>query len=154
MPDHNAYFLYDDSKLQKLTNKIISKLGNLKPAHEIAGEILLASILKNFEEGGRPNTWKDLKTSTKEQRKKQGTWPGQVLVRSGVRGGLMGAISYDAAPDKVVFVGNKPYAAIHHFGGMAGKGKKTKIPARPYMMIQDEDWKELQAAIQQFIFEV
>lgn len=154
MPDHDPYFIYDDSKFQKMVKKMLGKLGNLQPAHEIAGEILHASILKNFEDGGRPNKWQDLKESTKKQRRKQGTWPGQILVRSGLRGGLMGAISYDAAPDKVVFVGNKPYSAIQHFGGMAGKGKKTKIPARPHMMMQDEDWKEIKAGIQQFIFEV
>jgi phage gpG-like protein len=53
----------------------------------------------------------------------------------------------------VVLVANKPYAAIQHFGGMAGKGRKVKIPARPYMMIQDEDWAEIKAALNDFIIE-
>ncbi|MBU0969204.1 MAG: phage virion morphogenesis protein [Proteobacteria bacterium] len=152
MPD--PHYIYDDREFQNMVRDMIAKLGNLEPAHEIAGEILHASILKNFEDGGRPNKWPDLAKSTKEQRAKQGTWPGQILVRTGVRGGLMGAVTYDAAPSQVVFLGNKPYSAIHHFGGMAGKGLKTKIPARPYMMIQDEDWQEIKTAIQQFIFEV
>lgn len=30
---------------------------------------------------------------------------------------------------------NKPYAAIHHLGGQAGRGKKVTIPARPYLPI-------------------
>ena len=28
---------------------------------------------------------------------------------------------------------NKEYAAIHQFGGMAGRGRKVEIPARPYL---------------------
>jgi phage gpG-like protein len=31
--------------------------------------------------------------------------------------------------------GHIPYAAIHQFGGMAGRGKKVKIPARPYLAV-------------------
>ena len=28
---------------------------------------------------------------------------------------------------------NKPYSAIHMFGGETGRGHATKIPARPYL---------------------
>ena len=30
---------------------------------------------------------------------------------------------------------NKKYAAIHHLGGKAGRGRKVTIPARPYLPI-------------------
>ena len=30
---------------------------------------------------------------------------------------------------------NKKYAAIHHLGGQAGRGHKTNLPARPYLLI-------------------
>ncbi len=154
MPDYEPSYIYDDADFQAFIQGMMSKLGNLEPAHEIAGEILHTSILRNFEEGGRPNRWTDLADSTKKQRKKQGNWPGQMLVRAGVRGGLMGAVSYDAAPDKVVFLGNKKYSAIQHHGGKAGPGRKVTIPARPYMMMQDEDWAEIKGAVKLFIFEV
>lgn len=37
-----------------------------------------------------------------------------------------------------VTVGNSMlYSAIHQFGGRAGKGKKTTIPARPFLPIMD-----------------
>ena len=137
MHEHDKYYLYDDSKLQALLKQVEKRIGNTKPAFEVIGEVIQASILKNFEDGGRPNSWDDLADSTKKQRAKKKKWPGQILVMSGARGGLMGSISYDAMSDKVVFVANKPYAAIQHFGGKAGRGHKTKIPARPYMMIQE-----------------
>jgi phage virion morphogenesis protein len=153
MTEHDKYYIYDDKDLQALLKAVKDRIGNTKPAFEVIGEIVHTSILRNFEEGGRPKAWQDLAESTKKQRAKKNKWPGQILVMSGVRGGLMGSISYDAMPEKVVLVANKPYAAIQHFGGMAGKGRKVKIPARPYMMIQDEDWAEIKAALNDFIIE-
>ena len=46
---------------------------------------------------------------------------------------------------------NKIYGAIHQLGGMAGRGHRTKIPARPYLVIQDEDWAEIKEALTDFI---
>lgn len=34
---------------------------------------------------------------------------------------------------KVVIGSDRKYAVIHQLGGKAGRGKKTKIPARPYL---------------------
>ena len=31
------------------------------------------------------------------------------------------------------------YAAIHQFGGRAGKGRRAKIPARPYLGVDEHD---------------
>lgn len=151
MPDHNASYLYDDSDLQRLLKGIVKRHGDAQGAFELIGEIIQTSIIRNFEEGGRPAAWKDLAESTKKQRERQGKWPGQILVRSGARGGLMGSISYDARPKEVVFVANKPYAAIHNFGGQAGRNKSVEIPAREYMMIQDEDWPEILETLNDFL---
>lgn len=140
-----------DEQVKRLVTNIQKRLGNLKPAMRLIGEIVHESIQRNFEEGGRPKKWKRLAPSTIKQRKRIGKWPGRMLVRRGVSGGLMGAIAYRAFNDRVVSHANKIYAAIHHFGGMAGRGRKVKIPARPYMMVQDEDWKEIKAALNEFI---
>jgi len=61
--------------------------------------------------------------------------------------------NFDRHHKKVVISANKIYAAIHHFGGKAGRGKKVTIPARPYMMVQDEDWREMEAALGDFIIQ-
>lgn len=151
MPDHNASYLYDDSDLQRLFAAIIKRHGNAEAAFELIGEIVNTSIMRNFEDGGRPRKWKDLADSTKKQRARQGNWPGQILVRSGTRSGLMGSISYDARPKEVVFVANKPYAAIQNFGGQAGRKRATEIPAREYMMIQDEDWPVILETLNDFL---
>lgn len=145
-------FEYHDEKVKKLLGGIIKRMGNAKILMANIGEDVVESIQRNFEEGGRPTKWKKLKKVTTDQRKKSGKWPGKILFRSGV---LMKGVVYKPFNNRVVvYAGSnmsKDYAAIHHFGGMAGRGRKVKIPARPYMMIQDEDLKEMKAELNKFI---
>jgi phage virion morphogenesis protein len=35
------------------------------------------------------------------------------------------------------------HAAIHQLGGDAGRNRKVKIPARPYLKLIDEDYAEI-----------
>lgn len=153
MTDGAMQFSYEDRSFQNLIRDLKHRVGSAGPAMEIIGETLQTSVQRNFEEGGRPTRWTELKPSTIEQRKKKGKWPGQLLVVEGTRGGLMGSINYEATDSSVVFFANKPYAAIHHYGGQAGPGRKVTIPARPYMMIQDEDWNEIKTALTEFLIE-
>jgi phage virion morphogenesis protein len=47
---------------------------------------------------------------------------------------LKRTLIWQGFPDgSVVFGSNVEYARIHQMGGNAGRGKKSKIPARPYM---------------------
>lgn len=54
---------------------------------------------------------------------------------------LMRSFTYEATNDSVTVGTNwgagsiKGGAAIHQFGGMAGRGRKVRIPARPFMPI-------------------
>lgn len=41
--------------------------------------------------------------------------------------------NYQLTPDSVELGSQKVYAAIHHFGGKAGRGHKVTLPARPVM---------------------
>jgi len=144
-------FKFQDTALQKMLKGILSRLGNIRPAAELMGEIALESIQTNFEEGGRPTKWKPVADATIRQRRRLGKWPGRILVRQGYAGGLMGAVAYTALNDRVVVVANKVYARIHHLGGKAGRGHKVDIPARPYMMIQDEDWAEMKEELTKYV---
>ncbi len=145
-------FKINDTELQNTLKTIMNRMGNILPAARLMGEIALESITTNFEEGGRPAKWKPLAKRTIKERTRQGKWPGRILVRQGHAGGLMGAIAYTPMNDRVIVHANKVYARIHHYGGKAGKGRKVTIPARPYLMIQDEDWAEMRAALNDYIF--
>lgn len=49
-------------------------------------------------------------------------------------GHLHGSITMKMQDDLTAVVGsNEKYAAIHEFGGMAGRGRQVPIPARPYL---------------------
>lgn len=137
---------YDDRDARRYLGGILKRMGDPTPAMKIMGEIGRTSIVRNFEKGGRPDKWKKLSDATLKRKKGS-----KILVNQGFAGGLMGSVNFKAFKDKVVLSAKKIYAAIHHFGGMAGRGLKVEIPARPYMMIQDEDWKEMKAALKDFI---
>ncbi|QPJ63713.1 MAG: phage virion morphogenesis protein [Candidatus Nitronauta litoralis] len=144
------------------------------------GEIGLASITKNFEVGGRyseagswrggDKKWKPLSIVTllggeafgekgkgKFRKKKDGslTKRGQkrldgkkILIG---QGNLLNSISSKADIDSVQWGTNMIYAAIHNFGGKAGRGKKVDIPARPYLVLQDQDLDEMTAVLDDYL---
>lgn len=105
------------------------------------------STEENFKEDGRPK-WKDLSDKTKTARKKTGHYPGQILQVSGQLA-LSVTTQYDET--SAVIGSNKVYAAIHQLGGQAGKNKKTIIPARPYLQLVDEDYREIISAIKMYL---
>lgn len=141
----------DDARVVKRIEELYKRTGDFRGVTRIIGEIGLTSIQRNFEVGGRPRRWKALAASTIRSRKRQHKWPGQILVRRGVGGGLLGSISYRVRPHAVIFSTKKIYAAIHHFGGQAGRGHKVTIPARPYMLFQREDREEMREALRSYL---
>lgn len=115
----------DDREVKTLLGVIKRRTGNLRPAMKLIGEVAHNSILKNFQKGGRPK-WEELSKVTKAMRKKEGKWPGMILVRKGVSGGLMGAIHPHVEANRVILSAKKAYAALQHFGAKKGQfGTRT-----------------------------
>ncbi|MCW8175264.1 phage virion morphogenesis protein [Verminephrobacter aporrectodeae] len=64
------------------------------------------------------------------------SWPGAILNRSGGRGLVGSLMSASSATTATVGAGSAKsaaYAAIHQFGGKAGRSHRVTIPARPYL---------------------
>ena len=170
-----------DAELQALLKLVAGKMaGDLTPAMISIGETIIESVQTNFESGGRPS-WPPLAASTIKQRQRQGKWPGMILVRKGVSGGLMGAIHYQPARSSVIISANKAYAAMQQFGArkgafgekqvlVHGHDRKTKkgvvrvcdhrrrqktpwgnVPARPFLMIQPEDWETIKESLANYL---
>jgi len=105
-------------------------------------------------EGGRlpSGKWQDLAKPTKDQRAKIGKWPGKILQ---VNRNLLGSITPSYTSTTAVVGSSMPfgtgYAAIHQFGGKAGKGKKVTIPARPYLALNDEDIEDIKDDVRKFL---
>ena len=109
-----------------ILNKLANAAQDRTPLIRSIAGTMESAVLQNFDVGGRPK-WLGLKY-------RQGT----PLVDTE---NLMNSITsyYD---NNVAEVGtNEPYAAIHQFGGKAGRGRKVDIPARPFLVLtpQDED---------------
>ncbi len=151
MPLPGLIYKYDDKAMQKRIAKAIRQCDDLTPVLEIIGKIGTTSIQKNFDEFGRP-AWPELAESTMAQRRKTKTWPGQILSVSG----KLRQISPQITSNEVIWspgAGAADYAAIHQFGGMAGKGRKTKIPQREYLLLQEEDEIEIHFAVRDHVME-
>jgi len=150
----------DDREMKQLLRSLSRKMRNMRPIMSELGEIALSSIEKNIEVGGRysdPDSWrggsrkwKPLSPATIKQRARKGYWPGKILQQAGQ---LAASISKKVSGDSVSIGTNKIYAAIQQFGGKAGRGHKVTIPARPYIVIQDEDITEMKAAINSYLLE-
>lgn len=142
----------DKRNFEHLVAQMKAKSVDTKPIFAAIGNLAVKSVKQNFRDGGRPNTW------VKSKKEK-----GKTLIGTGA---LMKGIHYKLDDNGVTVMTTKlPYAHILHFGGttkpteIRPKNKRalcfvmggtkvfygkvnhpgSKIPARPYMLLQDED---------------
>jgi phage virion morphogenesis protein len=66
-------------------------------------------------------------------------------------GGLMGSINFKAENQLVKIGSPKVYAAIHQFGGTAGRNQSVSIEARPFLLVQDEDWSTIMNKLTEYL---
>ena len=139
----------DTRVLKNLVGDMLQKVQERQNLMENIGETIVSSVLQRFEEGKGPDgaAWEVSGRAWSDGLKKDGKF-GQTLVDTGR---LKGSMVYEASPDMVVVGSNVEYSAIHQFGGMAGRGRKVKIPARPFLGINDEDKKEIKHMIEKYL---
>jgi len=126
----------DDKELQQVLDKLFEKTSDLRPLMKNIAGVMADSVEENFKQGGRPEKWEKLKEVTINQRTKKGYWPGKILQ---MRGELAASITTAYDESSAIIGTNKEYAAIHQFGGKAGRGKKVEIPARPYLNLGEKE---------------
>jgi phage virion morphogenesis protein len=105
---------------------------HMTAAFREVGEIALRSIRKNFDASGRPTKWPPRTTRYRGKRAKN-----KLLIDTGR---LIDSITYRAHSTHVDIGTNVEYAATHQFG-------RDAIPARPFIMLQDEDSAPIREAI-------
>lgn len=140
--------IIDDRQLQATLQRLERAGIDLTPAMRKIAQTMHKVTEDNFAAEGRPK-WQPLSEVTKHLRlggkkayKKDGklTAAAQRRMEGGFRilqhtGDLASNISTDYDSTQAVVGSNKEYAAIHQFGGHAGRGRKVEIPARPYLPI-------------------
>lgn len=170
----------DDSPVKELFARLSARVQDMTPAMRNIGEIIRASIDRNFASEGRPEKWQKSKRAEHEG--------GLTLTDTGI---LRRSFTVSAYPDRAEVGTNVKYAAIHQFGGdiqhparertifmrqykkgkYGGKtlfAKQSKasfgmkvmggaytihMPARPFLMIQDEDWEKMERMLENYITE-
>lgn len=117
---------------------IVRRLENPTPLMAgIANELLAEAEHQLKTESGPEGPWPDLAISTQEQRRKTKNWPGQMLQVSGsLASSIHGFHNSHEAGVRAGSGPSKEYAAIHQFGGKAGRGHKSTIKARPFLPIR------------------
>ncbi|MDY0212561.1 MAG: phage virion morphogenesis protein [Desulfuromonadaceae bacterium] len=139
----------EDAEVRALLERAQRALGDLTPVMHEIGQKYERRVLENFAKEQAPDgtPWPRLAATTLMMGLSRGK-------RIGKRGGLTGKgraylqnkqalvesgrlrtrVHYQAGTSSVkVGVAGLEYAAIHQFGGMAGRGRKVRIPARPYL---------------------
>jgi len=140
MTDDSIEIKIENKELTEALLNLAKRGENLRPLMKTIAGILASSTEENFKNEGRPDKWTDLADVTKKSREKIKKWPGQILQ---VEGQLAASVTTQYDDDSAVIGSNKDYARIHQLGGDAGRGKKVKIPARPYLYLTDDDFDEI-----------
>ncbi len=148
--------------LQNGLNTIAQRTSNTRPLMTQLARIMRNAVLDNFEAGGRP-AWAPRKYPSARE--------GSGLLQDSGR--LRDSITQNSTSTEAVVGTNVEYAAIHHFGGQTaphtilpknGKALKfggrfakrvnhsgSKIPARPFMVLQPDDEQALVDAVNDYL---
>ena len=140
MSDKPIEIKIDNKDVDRKLLELAQKSENLRPLMKNIAGIFASATEDNFKNEGRPDKWTELSEATKKQRTKKKKWPGQILQ---VSGQLASSISTQYDDESAIIGSNLDYAAIHQLGGQAGKNKKVEIPARPYLMLTNDDYAEI-----------
>lgn len=137
-----------DAQLQRTLDALAGRMRNLKPAMDEIGQRYERRVLENVRAESAPDgtKWQKLSAATlqlgiaasKGFGKRGLNKAGRTYLTSKsllvASGRMRSRLHYQAdAASARVGINGIPYAAIHQFGGMAGRGHKVKIPARPYL---------------------
>lgn len=160
----------DDKGIMDLLSATQARMRNLTPAFKNIGEYMVREREKLFkyerDPEGRP--WQKLKVKTYHglfKNKKRYTQKGGLTKGFGrflagkkilTQDHHLRRTVYRAGSDNVVFGPSKPaqkYAAIHQFGGFAGRGGTAKIPARRHLGFNDGNQREFIEIIKDHILQ-
>jgi len=137
----------ENKELNHVLDRLFEKTSDLKPLMKNIAGIMADSVEENFKQEGRPDKWEELKKGTIKVRTKKGYWPGKILQ---MRGELAASITSEYSENSAIVGTNKAYAAIHQFGGQAGK-KKVAVPARPYLGLSDNQLELITKAVNTYL---
>lgn len=159
----------NEFKSPEIIEQLKQRLNNKSNLMLAIAETMRVAVLKNFETQGSRigKPWQRLSPATIKQREKKGYWPGKILQRTGQ---LKRSIISSYGEDYAQVSTNLIYAAIQNYGGIvhrsslktfirkkregksakqpkANKMSSIRIPARPFMMLNEQDLEKIKSKI-------
>jgi len=156
----------DQTAFRRDLRRLERRAGALRPVLKEIGALVVTSVQTNFEEEGRPKRWRPNKASTLRSqytagnaaRKRKRRAGGKAFARFAagkkilqVSGRLKRSVHARTRRREVLVGTNLVYGAVHNFGGRAGRGKKTTIPQREFLLLQKDDEREIRAVLARFV---
>ena len=128
-------------KVLRRVSKLATDTRHIEKPLKTVGTYMLGSIEKNFKAGGRPNRWQKLSAGTIARRRNKKKNSIKILVDTAR---LKNSHQFRLVSDGVQIGTNVIYGPRQHFGypGSSGRGH-SKTPARPFLMFQEEDIREI-----------
>jgi len=161
----------EDSEVRKQLADLAGRCNTLTPVMKRIGSLVRASIRENFRAGGRPTTWKP--SARAEGQRGQTLRDKNILYNSftiqagrdqvAVGTNVAYAAAHNFGINKTVSqrVRGHQRRIFQAFGKPINNKQITikahtrkltmRLPARPFMLIQDEDWLDIREAIEHFI---
>lgn len=136
------------SKVRAKLEGNISRSTDLTVPMKQGALLMMGSINENFMTGGRPQHWRALAPKTLKRKIRQGLSPVPLTGRTGI---LRSSIASSVTQTGFKLGTSLVYARIHQRGGQAGRNHATTIPARPYLVFQDEDIQEINKLVVNYI---
>lgn len=137
--------------LLRRLNQLATDTRHVEAPLKAAGAVMLGSVEKNFRAQGRPVQWEPLAGGGGGRRRDgRGRYSkgkagrrrrGKILID---KARLKNSISYRLVTAGVEVGTNVIYARRHHFGYEGGEGRgRSRTPARPFLLIHDEDIRDI-----------
>lgn len=130
--------------------RVLGRLGDTYPLmDEIGSAVALWTDLRfEREQDPQGRKWRPLAPATLKSRRRGRGSRVAILQDSGR---LRQSITHKATARRARVGSNLVYAAIHQFGGQAGRGRKVSVPARPYLGLSGDDEAEIGAIVRDFV---
>lgn len=134
----------DAKEVTDLLTGVLNRVHNRKPLMRELSEQMYEAVMKNFDtEGARLNTvWPSLNLKYAAYKAKKGLSP----MKNQATTQMIASIQTRADNDVALVFTNKVYAPTHQFGD-----PERNIPARPFMLINENDKAYLLKTVKEFV---
>ena len=143
-----SYLQFTDENVRQTLVNAAEQMDDTTPLAASLERVLVSQSLQNFHANGRP-AWAGLSPVTLEIYRRKGIVPQGILQRTagGLRDSVQGDHDRDSATVGAGSGKSKDYAAIHQWGGFAGRNRKVEIKPRSYLPMDSQGFLQPEAEV-------